>query len=34
MMNLHSKKAKRIISAVVCALLVVAMILPTLAYMF
>ncbi len=34
MKNLHSKKAKRIISAVVCVLLVAAMILPTLAYMF
>ncbi len=34
MMNLHSKKAKRIISAIICVLLVVAMIVPTIAYMF
>ena len=33
-MNLHNKKAKRIISAIICVLLVVAMIVPTLAYMF
>ena len=34
MMNLHSKKAKRIISAIICVLLVVAMIVPTIAYIF
>ncbi len=34
MMNLHNKKTRRIISAVICILLVAAMILPTLAYMF
>lgn len=33
MMNLHSKKAKRIIAAVVCVLLIVAMVLPMIAVM-
>ena len=31
MMNLHNKKTKRIVSAVICVLLVVAMILPMIA---
>ena len=31
MMNLHSKKAKRIMAAVVCIILIVAMVLPMLA---
>lgn len=30
MMNLHSKKAKRIIAAAVCILLIVAMVIPML----
>lgn len=30
MMNLHSKKAKRIMAAIVCGLLIVAMVLPML----
>lgn len=30
MMNLHSKKAKRIMAAVVCIILIVAMVLPML----
>lgn len=34
MMNLHNKKTKRIVSAVICIVLVAAMILPTLAYLF
>ena len=31
MMNLHSKKAKRIMAAAVCVILIVAMVLPMLA---
>ncbi len=31
MMNLHSKKAKRIMAATVCIILIVAMVLPMLA---
>lgn len=31
MMNLHNKKTKRIVSAVICILLIVAMILPMVA---
>ncbi len=31
MMNLHSKKAKRIMAAAVCIILIVAMVLPMLA---
>lgn len=31
MMNLHNKKTKRIVSAIICVLLVVAMILPMIA---
>lgn len=34
MMNLHNKKTRRIISAVVCVILVVAMVLPMVATMF
>ncbi len=30
MMNLHSKKAKRIMAAAVCVILIVAMVLPML----
>jgi len=32
MMNLHNKKARRIVSAIICILLVAAMIIPSLAY--
>lgn len=31
MMNLHSKKAKRIMAAAVCIFLIIAMVLPMLA---
>lgn len=34
MMNLHNKKTKRVVSAVICVLLVVAMILPMIASIF
>ncbi len=34
MMNLHSKKAKKIISTVIIIFLVIAMILPMLMYAF
>lgn len=34
MMNLHNKKTKRVVSAVICMLLVVAMILPMIASIF
>lgn len=34
MMNLHNRKTKRVISAVICVVLVVAMILPLIASMF
>lgn len=34
MMNLHNKKAKRVVSAVICVLLIVTMILPMLASVF
>ena len=34
MMNLHNKKAKRIFSAVICIILVVAMVLPMISMMF
>ncbi|GFH96260.1 hypothetical protein IMSAGC003_02815 [Lachnospiraceae bacterium] len=33
MMNFHNKKTKRIISAVIVLLIVLAMIIPTLAYL-
>lgn len=33
MMNLHNKKTKRIVSAVIVVLLVLAMVIPTLAYL-
>lgn len=33
MMNFHNKKAKRVISAVIVLLIVLAMIIPTLAYL-
>lgn len=33
MMNFHNKKTKRIVSAVVVILIVLAMIIPTLAYL-
>lgn len=32
MMNLHNKKTKRIISAVIILILVLAMVIPTLVY--
>ncbi len=32
MMNLHSKKAKKIISSVIIIVLVIAMVIPVLAY--
>lgn len=34
MMNLHNRKTKRVVSAVICVLLVVAMILPMIASIF
>lgn len=34
MMNLHNKKAKRVMSAVICLILVVAMVLPMLVSVF
>ncbi len=34
MMNLHNKKTKRIIAGIICVLLVVAMVLPSMAYLF
>lgn len=34
MINLHSKKAKKIISSVIILFLVIAMVLPILAYAF
>ncbi len=34
MMNLHSKKAKRIMSAIICIILVAAMVLPMISMMF
>lgn len=33
MMNFHNKKTKRVISAVIVILIVLAMIIPTLAYL-
>mgnify|MGYP001096099605 FL=1 len=33
MMNFHNKKTKRIVSAVIVILIVLAMIIPTLAYL-
>jgi hypothetical protein len=33
MMNFHNKKTKRVISAVIVLLIVLAMIIPTLAYL-
>ncbi len=33
MMNLHNKKTKRIVSGVVVIILVLAMVIPTLAYL-
>lgn len=33
MMNFHNKKTKRIISAVIVILIVLAMVIPTLAYL-
>lgn len=33
MFNLHKKKAQRIVSAVIIIILVLAMVLPTLAYL-
>lgn len=33
MMNLHNKKTKRIVSGVIVILLVLAMVIPTLAYL-
>lgn len=34
MMNLHNRKAKRVMSAVVCIILVAAMVLPMLVSIF
>ncbi len=34
MMNLHSKKSKRIISLVIILILVLAMVIPTMIYAF
>lgn len=34
MMNLHNKKTKRIVSTVICVLLIAAMVLPLLAGIF
>lgn len=34
MMNLHNRKTKKIISTVICVLLIVAMILPMVASIF
>lgn len=34
MMNLNNKKSKRVISAVICIVLIVAMVLPMIAMMF
>lgn len=34
MMNLHKKKTKRVMSAVICLILVVAMVLPMLVSVF
>ena len=31
MMNLHNKKTKRIVSSIICAVLILAMILPMIA---
>lgn len=33
MMNLHNKKTKRIVSGVIVIILVLAMVIPTLAYL-
>lgn len=33
MMNFHNKKTKRIVSAVIVILIVLAMVIPTLAYL-
>ncbi len=33
MMNFHNKKTKRIVSAIIVILIVLAMIIPTLAYL-
>lgn len=33
MMNFHNKKTKRVISAVIVLLIVLAMVIPTLAYL-